>query len=65
MLNLLRLAVRQLFNEGIREPTDRQIIEKVLYITSWIKKHGRHTRAIMQGDKVYQYRNIIKTYARV
>jgi hypothetical protein len=65
MLNLLRLAVRQLFKEGIREPTDRQIISRVLIIISWIKKHGKHSRAIMAGAKIYQYGNTIKTYAGV
>ncbi len=64
MKNLLRLAVKQLFIEGIKEPTDRQIISRVLDIIFWLKKHNKHIQAIMQGAKVYQYGNIIKTYAR-
>ena len=57
MKNILRLAAIQLAREGIKTPTGRQIIKRVLTIIRWIKKHGKHAKVIMRGETIYQYGN--------
>lgn len=65
MQKVFELAVRQCLREGIRQPSDSEIISRAITIIEWLKKHSKKVEAIKQGQKVYKYGNIIKTYAEV
>lgn len=71
-MNIFKLALQELNREGkikIDEVTGRLIysksdlLDKMISIKTWIDKHGQKTASdIMNGKKVYNYNNIIKTY---
>ena len=63
-MSIFELAELQLIREGKSQENTAELAKRVIVIAEWLKKHGRHTRAIMQGGKVYTYGNIVKTYAR-
>jgi hypothetical protein len=62
-MNLFTLAEIELKREG-KEPTEALIIDYACKIRKWFDKHGKKAEAILQGQKVYQYGNVIKTYER-
>lgn len=60
-MSIFELAELQLIREGKSHASDRELAKRAIVIVEWLKKHAR---AIMQGDRVYQYGNIVKTYCR-
>lgn len=63
-MKLFELAKLELVREGKDPNNAGEVAERALKIIAWMKKHGKHAIAIMQGAAVYQYGNNIKTYAR-
>ena len=64
-MNLFILAGIELKREGKNPGDIKAVINKAVKIRRWLNKHGITTaRRIMQGEKVYNYNNQIKTYAR-
>ena len=63
-MSIFELAELQLIRERKSQASDRDLAKRAIVIAEWLKKHGKHARAIMQGDEVYTYGNIVKTYCR-
>jgi hypothetical protein len=61
-VNIFELARLQLAREK-KDLTTKNLLEKAIYIRKWFDKHEKHVDAIMRGAVIYQYGNVLKTYA--
>ena len=63
-LNIFKLAELQLRREN-KAGDLSGLLTRAVKIRKWIDKHRLETaEKILQGDRVYQYGNTIKTYAK-
>lgn len=64
-MKLFELAQLELLREGKDPNNKKEVVKRTITIIEWLRKHGKHTRAIMQGAEVYCYGNQIKTYLKI
>ena len=65
-INIFELAGIELQRENKNSSNLIDLLDRAIKIRKWIDKHNyKVAERILKGDKVYQYKNKIKTYCRV
>jgi hypothetical protein len=64
-IDIFGLASLELVREG-KDPNNlSELLDKAIKIRRWLNKHQKNAEAIMRGDTIYNYDNVLKVYLKV